>query len=257
MQTCYTIDFSLNTNIGHKEYAKGDGRRFHDYLQERYPGITSRCVGRAELSKRQDWCTEVSWNFFNLVTPIITFTVELCVMDENVLRDAVLVRLENIRFEAYVHVNALMWKVAFAELRALTNRKEVQQSGLGMNPMELNELYDFLWNMGVLMQSEQAMDVLQPDYRPWPKLHEGDPVSVKFYSRLERHKLRDIAELNAYATREDVLRYSQELQKQLGLFGKGIVTSLQRTMGHYLQVFSTPPNPNPHPNRIPNRNRNP
>ncbi len=42
-------------------------------------------------------------------------------MDENVLRDAVLVRLENIRFEAYVHVNGLMWKVTFAELRALTN----------------------------------------------------------------------------------------------------------------------------------------
>ena len=113
-------------------------------------------------------------------------------MDENILRDAVLVRLENIRFEAYVHVNALMWKVAFAELRALTNRKAVQESGLGMNPMELNELYESLWNMGVLVQSEQAMDIFNPEYRPWPKLHEGDPVSVKFYSRLERHKARDM-----------------------------------------------------------------
>ncbi len=28
-------------------------------------------------------------------------------MAANILRDAVLVRLENIRFEAYVHVNAL------------------------------------------------------------------------------------------------------------------------------------------------------
>jgi hypothetical protein len=173
MQAFSTIAFFFNTDTGHKEYAKGDGRRFHDYLRKRYPGITSRCVGRAEMSKRQDWCTEVSWNFFNLVTPIITFTVELCVMDENVLRDAVLVRLENIRFEACVHVNALMWKVAFAELRALTNRKAVQESGLGMNPMELNELYDFLWNMGVLMQSEQAMDILKPDYRPWSKLIES------------------------------------------------------------------------------------
>ena len=57
-------------------------------------------------------------------------------MDENVLRDAVFVRFENIRFEAYVHVNALMWKVAFAELRALTNRKTVAESGLGLNPLE-------------------------------------------------------------------------------------------------------------------------
>ncbi len=45
----------------------------------------------------------------------------MCALDQNILRDAVLVRLENIRFDAYVHVNALMWKVAFAELRALTN----------------------------------------------------------------------------------------------------------------------------------------
>jgi hypothetical protein len=80
------------------------------------------------MSKRQDWCTEVSWNVFNPITPIITFTVSLYAMDANVLRDAVLVRLENIRFEAYVHVSALMWKVAFGELRALTNRKAVQQS---------------------------------------------------------------------------------------------------------------------------------
>jgi hypothetical protein len=59
------------------------------------------------MSKRQDWCAEVSWNFFNLITPIITFTVSRCALDANILRDAVLVRLENIRFEAYVHVNAL------------------------------------------------------------------------------------------------------------------------------------------------------
>ncbi len=58
----------------------------------------------------------------------------MCAMDANILRDAVLIRLENIRFEAYVHVNAFMWKVAFAELRALTNRKAVAESGLRLNP---------------------------------------------------------------------------------------------------------------------------
>jgi hypothetical protein len=130
-------------------------------------------------------------------------------MDANVLRDAVLVRLENIRFEAYVHVSALMWKVAFGELRALTNRKAVQQSGLGLNPMELNELYDYLWNMGVFMQSEEGMDVFKPEYRPRPKLHEGDDVSIRFYERLERSKVADMAELNAFTTRLDVQRYSQ------------------------------------------------
>ena len=103
------------THMGHKEYPKGDGRRFHAYLRKQYPAVKSRCVGRAKMSKRQDWCCEVSWNFYNLITPIITFTVTMCALDQNILRDAVLVRLENIRFEAYVHVNALMWKVAFYE----------------------------------------------------------------------------------------------------------------------------------------------
>jgi hypothetical protein len=103
------------THMGHKEYPKGDGRHFHAYLRKQYPAVKSRCVGRAKMSKRQDWCCEVSWNFYNLITPIITFTVSMCALDQSILRDAVLVRLENIRFEAYVHVNALMWKVAFYE----------------------------------------------------------------------------------------------------------------------------------------------
>ncbi len=133
------------THMGHKEFAKGDGRRFQDYLCKEYPAVKSRCVGRAEMSKRQDWCAEVSWNFYNLITPIVTtFTVSMCALDANILRDAVLMRLENIRFEVYVHVNALMWQVAFAELRALTNRNSITESGLGLNPMELNALYEYL-----------------------------------------------------------------------------------------------------------------
>ena len=188
------------------------------------------------MSKRQDWCAEVSWNFYNLITPIITFTVSLCAMAENVLRDAVLVRLKNIRFEAYVHVNGLMWKVAFAELRALTNRKTVRESGFGLNPLELNDLYEYLWNLGVKLQSNSAMDVFDAEFRPWPKLHEADAISRTFYERLDRNKQAHLLELNAFRTRVDVVRYSQELKTQLALFGTGIVTSLQRTMGHYLKV---------------------
>jgi hypothetical protein len=171
------------------------------------------------MNKRQDWCTEVSWNFFNLIKPKLTFTVAMCAMDANILRDAVLIRLENIRFEAYVHVNAFMWKVAFGELRALTNRKAVAESGLGLNPLELNDLYDHLWNLGVLLKSENWILVLQPTYRPWPKVHEGDAVSCKFYSRLEKYKEKDMEELNDFTTWADVVRYTEELQKQSGLFG--------------------------------------
>ena len=197
------------THMGHKEYPKGDGRRFHDYLRKNYPDVKSRCVGRAEMSKRQDWCCKVYWNFHNLIMPIITFTVTMCALDQNILRDAVLVRLENIRFEAYVHVNAIMWKVAFAELRALTNRKTVTESGLGLNPMELNDLYEHLWNMAVLLKTGDCLSVLSHEFRPWPHLHEGDAVSALFYGRLEKNKVAHMDELNSYKTRVDVLRYTE------------------------------------------------
>ena len=246
------------THMGHKEYPKGDGRRFHDYLCKNYPAVKSRCVGRAEMSKRQDWCAEVSWNFFNLITPIITFTVSMCALDADILRDAVLVRLENIRFEAYVHVNALMWKVAFAELRALTNRNAITESGFGLNPMELNALYEYLWNLGVLLKTEGCLSILQLEYRPWPKVHEGDTVSAKFYMRLDKNKETNMAELNNFHARSDVLRYTQVLKQQLGLFGDGILVSLERTMGNYLKVpilpiphflqFLFPPNSTPFDN---------
>ena len=49
------------THSGAKEYAKGDGKRFADWLQDKYEGrIRNRCAGRAEFSKRQDWCCEAS-----------------------------------------------------------------------------------------------------------------------------------------------------------------------------------------------------
>jgi hypothetical protein len=108
--------------------------------------------------------------------------------------------------------------------------------------MELNELYDHLWNVGVLLQLDNCLQDFLEEYRPWPKLHEGDMVSTQFYARLETNKVADMAELNDFRTRKDVLRYTQELRTQLALFGTGIKKSLQRTMGHYLQVYPAPAN---------------
>ncbi len=53
--------------------------------------------------------------------------------------------------------------------------------------------------------------------------------------------LQTMAELHEFTKRKDVLRYTQELRTQLALFGTGIIKSLQRTMGHYLQVVPAPP----------------
>ncbi len=39
------------------------------------------------------------------------------------------------RFEAYIHANAILWKVMFHELCALTNTSRISDAGLGVNPM--------------------------------------------------------------------------------------------------------------------------
>jgi hypothetical protein len=175
------------THSGAKEYAKGDGQRFADWLREKYEGrITNRCAGRAEFSKRQDWCCEASWKFNNLVEPVNLYCIETLILDPNILRDSTLTRIEQIRFQAYIHTNAILWKVCFQELRALTNTKQMNDVGLGVNPMELSDIYEHVWNLGLTLQSPESLEVLQPSYRPWPKVREAEAGSIAFYKVLER-----------------------------------------------------------------------
>ncbi len=63
-----------------------------------------------------------------------------------------------------------MWKVCFKELRALTITKQLSFTGLNVNPMELNDLYEHVWNLGILLQTEKCLSILEPDFRPWPKV---------------------------------------------------------------------------------------
>jgi hypothetical protein len=53
----------------------------------------------------------------------MAYTVGTLLDEVNLLRDSLLVTLESLHFEAYVHVNAIMWRVVFKELRGLTNSK--------------------------------------------------------------------------------------------------------------------------------------
>ena len=47
--------------------------------------------------------------------------------------------------------------------------------------------------------------------------------------------MEDLAELRLYEVREDLEKYEPVLRKVLHLFGNGILKSLERTMGKYLQ----------------------
>jgi hypothetical protein len=218
------------THKGHQQYAKGDGHAFEDYLRRKWPDVHNRCVGRAKHSKRQDWICEASWKFHNLLGAIVGYTVSTVLLGPNILRDSVLTRLENNHYEGYVHCCAIMWKCVFQELRGLTNTNSI------LNPMELNDLYDHLWNVGVKLQSEDALSIVADDFRPWPHVRFSEPASQNFYEKLERNKVIERAELRRFETKEDLHVYQPILMEILHLFGTAIHTSLERTMGKYLKA---------------------
>jgi hypothetical protein len=73
--------------------------------------------------------------------------------------------------------------MVYRELRALTN-----DGIMNLNPMELNEIYEQLWNVGTLLRSDDALHILEDGYRPWPKVQEGTEASDIFYTIHDRNK---------------------------------------------------------------------
>ncbi len=150
--------------------------------------------------------------------------------DPNVLRDSILIQLETLHFEAYAHVCALMWRVIFKELRGLTNSK-----GLEIGPLALNVIYEQLYDVGSLLQTENCMVVFDSLFRPWPHIYQNKKRSKKFYSHLEVNLERDMNKLRGFKGRADEEKYTGMVKQVLGLFGKGIITSLEYTMKNYLR----------------------
>ncbi len=106
---------------------------------------------------------------------------------------------------------------------------------MNINPMGLNDVHEFLWNLGMLLKTEECLTILQPEFRPWPKVRENEEGSINFYRVLERTRDQDLTELREYERRADVNTYETVLRDLLSLFGTAILTSLQRTMGKYLR----------------------
>ena len=150
-----------------------------------------------------------------------------------------------------------MWRVVYRELRAVTNDAKI-----ALNPMELNDIYDHLWDVATLLTSEDCLSIFDEGFRPWPKIKHGSEKSWDFYDIHERHKARDLGGmptpnltltitvilsvipnlprtptlvLRRYEEREDVETYRVVLMEVLNLFGEGIKESLTRTMGAYLE----------------------
>ena len=100
--------------------------------------------------------------------PIIEYLVSCLRLDENVLRDSTLMRLELPHFEAYIHTSAIMWVAAYHELRAMTNSTVVD-----LNPMEVNAIYDEMWMMGTLLQGPGKAALRKPLNRADRGSYEG------------------------------------------------------------------------------------
>ena len=144
-------------------------------------------------------------------------------------------RIELMHFTAFVHVSAIMWHCAFAELRALTNGDCVE-----LNPMELNELYDSLGDMATTLQGPNPLTILDDGWRPWPKVKQGREDCRAMYARLEANLEHSKELLRSHQSARDTDQYTIILKEVLHLFGEAIHESLQRTMSDFLESTNGP-----------------
>jgi hypothetical protein len=79
------------------------------------------------------------------------------------------------------------------------------------------------------------MVVFDPLFRPWPHIYQNKNRIKKFYLHLEVNLERDMNKLRGFKGRADEEKYTGMVKQVLGLFGKGIITSLQYTMKNYLR----------------------
>jgi hypothetical protein len=124
-----------------------------------------------------------------------------------------------------------MWVVCYRELRSLTNSKAIE-----LNPLELSWVHDKLWLAGTLLQTPNALSMLDDAYRPWEKLHPDCDKSKEMHRTLDANLPDRKAALRIPADRKDAGPYKVVLLSVLKLFGEGMHESLQRTMGNYLEA---------------------
>ena len=84
-----------------------------------------------------------------------------------------------------------MWRVVYRELRAVTN-----DATLALNPMDINDIYDHVWDVATLLMSDDCLTIFDEGYegfRPWPKIKHGTEESWDFYDIHERDLAADLA----------------------------------------------------------------
>ena len=107
-------------------------------------------------------------------------------------------------------------------------------------PITFYRLYEYLYDIGTLLQTEQSLSIFGVNFRPWPHIYQNRGRSKKFYKDMDRNLDRDLLALNNFEGREDGVQYTTLLRKILELFGLGIIDSLEYTLGKYLRQTDGP-----------------
>ncbi len=106
--------------------------------------------------------------------------------------------------------------------------------------MELNGLYDNLYDLGTMLQSDTFFSILDDYFRPWPHVYKDKGRSKKFYKAVDRNLTSDLARLRLDRDREDLEKYTGIMEEVFGCFGFGIIESLEYTMKDYLRQTGGP-----------------
>jgi hypothetical protein len=79
--------------------------------------------------------------------------------------------------------------------------------------MELNTLYEYLYDLGLHLQTDASLDVFKAGFRPWPHVYKGGGRSKKFYSRVDANLDEDLARIGIYSQRADKDSYTEILRE--------------------------------------------
>ena len=106
--------------------------------------------------------------------------------------------------------------------------------------MELNGLYENLYDLGTVLQSDTCFSILDGNFRPWPHVYKDNGRSEKFYKAVDRNLAHDLARLQLDRDREDLEKYTGIMKEVFRCFGFGIIESLEYTMKDYLRQTDGP-----------------
>ncbi len=106
--------------------------------------------------------------------------------------------------------------------------------------MELNSLYEYLYDFGTMLKSDTCLSIFDDGFRPWSHVYKDKGRSRKFYGKVDRNLTSDLLRLRLDDTREDADKYAVILRAVLGCFGTGIIESLEFTLKDYLRQTNGP-----------------